>query len=71
MEIYLIGLNIMLIGVIFILIRGAREMHHENRMLKGFSGSVLEFTSQQLNIDPKTLHKNYMDFISARNSDAS
>jgi hypothetical protein len=65
-EIYLIGLNVLLLGVIAIILRGAIVMQNENKVLKGFSGSVLAFAAHVLETDAKSLETKYNAFIKDR-----
>lgn len=66
MEVYLIGLNILMLGVIAIILRGAILMQNENKILKGFSGSVLAFAAHVLETDAKSLETKYNAFIKDR-----
>jgi hypothetical protein len=63
METYLIGLNILSIGVIAILIRGAYKLSQEVKFLKGFSGCMLAFTAKKLNVNAEALQAQYNEFI--------
>lgn len=57
------ALNVIFVGIIFIMYRGAKKLYTETRMLKGFSGAVLSFAEERTSLSSEELSIEFNKFM--------